>query len=448
MKVYLVGGAVRDKLLGLPVQDRDWVVVGATPEQMTAQGYQPVGADFPVFLHPRTKEEYALARTERKHGHGYKGFTVYSAPDVTLEDDLRRRDLTINAMAEDEQGNLVDPYGGAADLKAGILRHVSEAFAEDPLRVLRVARFAARFADGIETTTGASLHRGPRLHPGVEARAARQGRRDSGFARRGFRVADVTLALMRQMAGSGELNHLVPERVWQEVERALGEPGPARFFEVLRECGALAVLFPELEALFGVPQPAEHHPEIDTGVHILMVLEAAARLTPDARARFAALTHDLGKGTTPRAEWPKHYGHEERSAELVRQLCARLRVPNEFRDLALAVARHHGVMHRIDELRPGTVLELIESVDFLRRPERLDPFLAACEADFRGRTGYEDRPYPQAVQLRTALAAVRAVETKRIAAETEGTGVQIADRIRQARIQAIKGVLSDTSPAT
>lgn len=412
MKVYLVGGAVRDKLLGLPVQDRDWVVVGATPEQMVAQGYKPVGADFPVFLHPNTKEEYALARTERKQGHGYKGFTVYSAPDVTLEDDLRRRDLTINAMAEDEQGGLVDPYGGAADLRAGILRHVSDAFAEDPLRVLRVARFAARFAS------------------------------------RKFHVAGETVALMRQMAGSGELSHLVPERVWQEVERALGEPSPARFFSVLRECGALVVLFPELEALFGVPQPAEHHPEIDTGVHILMVLEAAARLTPDPRARFAALTHDLGKGTTPRAEWPKHYGHEERSVDLVRQLCTRLRVPNEFRDLALAVARHHGVMHRIDELRPGTVLELIESVDFLRRPERLDPFLAACEADFRGRTGYEDRPYPQAAQLRAALAAVRAVDAAAIAAETGGNGANIADRIRQARIGAIKGVSSNTTAAT
>lgn len=412
MKVYLVGGAVRDKLLGLPVQDRDWVVVGATPEQMVAQGYKPVGADFPVFLHPHTKEEYALARTERKQGHGYKGFTVYSAPDVTLEDDLRRRDLTINAMAEDEEGKRVDPYGGAADLKAGILRHVSEAFAEDPLRVLRVARFAARFAG----------HK--------------------------FRVADETVALMRQMVGSGELSHLVPERVWQEVERALGEPSPARFFAVLRECGALIALFPELEALFGVPQPAEHHPEIDTGVHILMVLEAAARLTPDPRARFAALTHDLGKGTTPRVEWPKHYGHEERSAELVRQLCTRLRVPNEFRDLALAVARHHGVMHRIDELRPGTVLELIESVDFLRRPERLDPFLAACEADFRGRTGYEERPYPQAARLRTALAAVRAVDAAAIAAEAGDNGANIADRIRQARILAIKGVISEISPAT
>ncbi len=412
MKVYLVGGAVRDKLLGLPVQDRDWVVVGATPEQMVAQGYKPVGADFPVFLHPRTKEEYALARTERKQGHGYKGFTVYSAPDVTLADDLRRRDLTINAMAEDEQGSLVDPYGGAADLKAGVLRHVSDAFVEDPLRVLRVARFAARFSG------------------------------------RGFRVADETLALMRQMTQSGELNHLVPERVWQEVERALGEPAPAGFFAVLRECDALAVLFPELEALFGVPQPAEHHPEIDTGVHTLLVLEAAARLTPDARARFAALTHDLGKGVTPRDEWPKHHGHEDRGAELVRALCERLRAPNEFRDLALAVARHHGVMHRFDELRPGTVLELIESVDFLRRPERLEPFLAACEADYRGRPGFGERPYPQAGKLRAALAAVRAVESGKIAAETGGRGEQIAERIRQARIHAIKAVLSAAEPAT
>lgn len=412
MKVYLVGGAVRDKLLGLPVQDRDWVVVGATPEQMVAQGYQPVGADFPVFLHPRTKEEYALARTERKQGHGYKGFTVYSAPDVTLADDLRRRDLTINAMAEDEQGSLVDPYGGAADLKAGVLRHVSDAFVEDPLRVLRVARFAARFSG------------------------------------RGFRVADETLALMRQMTQSGELNHLVPERVWQEVERALGEPAPAGFFAVLRECDALAVLFPELEALFGVPQPAEHHPEIDTGVHTLLVLEAAARLTPDAPARFAALTHDLGKGVTPRDEWPKHHGHEDRGAELVRALCERLRAPNEFRDLALAVARHHGVMHRFDELRPGTVLELIESVDFLRRPERLEPFLAACEADYRGRPGFGERPYPQAGKLRAALAAVRAVESGKIAAETGGRGEQIAERIRQARIHAIKAVLSAAEPAT
>lgn len=412
MKVYLVGGAVRDKLLGLPVQDRDWVVVGATPDQMAALGYRPVGADFPVFLHPQTKEEYALARTERKQGHGYKGFTVYSAPDVTLEDDLRRRDLTINAMAEDEAGKLIDPFGGAADLKAGILRHVSDAFVEDPLRVLRVARFAARFGS------------------------------------RGFHVADETQTLMRRMADSGELDHLVPERVWQEVERALGEPAPARFFEVLRSCGALAVLFPELEALFGVPQPAEHHPEIDTGAHILLVLEAAARLTPDARARFAALTHDLGKGVTPREEWPKHHGHEDRGAELVRALCERLRVPNEFRDLALAVARHHGVMHRLDELRPGTVLELIESIDLLRRPERLDPFLAACEADYRGRPGFEERPYPPAGKLRAALAAVRTVESGKIAAETGGHGEQIAERIRQARIQAIKAVLSAAEPAT
>jgi len=412
MKVYLVGGAVRDKRLGLPVQDRDWVVVGATPAEMAAQGYKPVGADFPVFLHPQTKEEYALARTERKQGHGYKGFTVYSAPDVTLEDDLRRRDLTINALAEDEQGNLVDPYGGAADLAAGILRHVSDAFGEDPLRVLRVARFAARFAP------------------------------------RGFRVADETLALMRQMAQSGELSHLVPERVWQEVERALGEPAPDQFFSVLREIGALAVLFPEIEALFGVPQPVEHHPENDTGEHVLLVLKAAARLSDDPRIRFAALTHDLGKGVTPRAEWPKHHGHEQRGAELVQEMCARLRAPNEFRDLAVAVARYHGLLHRIDELRPGTILELLEATGLLRRPERLDSFVAACEADFLGRPGYENKPYPQADRLRRALAAASAVESGRIAAEVGGNGEQIADRIRQARIQAIKAVLSTATTAT
>jgi tRNA nucleotidyltransferase (CCA-adding enzyme) len=412
MKVYLVGGAVRDRLLGLPVQDRDWVVVGATPEQMVAQGYKPVGADFPVFLHPQTKEEYALARTERKHGHGYKGFTVYSAPDVTLEDDLRRRDLTINAMAEDGNGQLVDPFGGAVDLKAGLLRHVSPAFAEDPLRVLRVARFAARFAP------------------------------------RGFRVADETLSLMRRIAESGELSHLVPERVWQEVERALGEPAPGEFFRVLRETGALAVLFPEIDALFGVPQPVEHHPEVDTGVHVLLVLAAAARLTDDARARFAALTHDLGKGETPRAEWPKHHGHEETGAGLVQKLCARLRAPNDYRDLAVAVARHHGVMHRIDELRPGTILELIESVDFLRRPERVDAFIAACEADFRGRPGYENRSYPPAARLRAALAAAQGVDSAAIAAGAGGDGAKIAERIRQARIQAIKGVLSESTPSS
>lgn len=404
MKIYLVGGAVRDKLLGLPVQDRDYVVVGATPEEMTAQGFRPVGADFPVFLHPVTKEEYALARTERKSGRGYKGFTVYAAPDVTLEDDLRRRDLTINAMAEDEAGNLVDPFGGAADLKAGILRHVSPAFAEDPVRVLRVARFAARYAE------------------------------------RGFRVADETLALMRRIVESGEVGHLVAERVWQELEGALGERTPSRFFETLRACGALKRLFPEIEQLYGVPQPAQHHPEIDTGMHTMMVLDAAARLTPDTRARFAALMHDLGKGTTPPAEWPQHVAHEERGAELIKDFSRRFRVPNDYRDLAVLVTRLHGNGHRALELRPGTVLETLESLDAFRRPERLEQFVAACEADFRGRTGYAERDYPQAGLWRRAFGAARAVDAAALAGG--GNGPEVGERIRQARIAAIKQVLS------
>jgi tRNA nucleotidyltransferase (CCA-adding enzyme) len=374
---------------------------------MVAQGFKPVGADFPVFLHPKTREEYALARTERKSGRGYKGFTVYSAPDVTLEDDLRRRDLTINAMAEDENGALVDPFGGAADLKAGILRHVSPAFAEDPLRVLRVARFAARYAD------------------------------------RGFRVAEETTVLMRTMSASGELDHLVAERVWQELERALGEPRPARFLEVLRECGALAVLFPEIESLFGVPQPPEHHPEVDSGVHTLLVLDAAARASDDPRVRFAALMHDLGKGATPQEEWPRHVGHEERGVELVKGFCLKWRVPNEHRDLAVLAARYHFHCHRIAELRPGTVLEMIEALDAFRRPGRVAQFATACEADFRGRPGYETRPYPQAEMLERAFAAAQAVDTAAIAAQLGATnGAAIGERIRQARTAAIKQVLS------
>jgi tRNA nucleotidyltransferase (CCA-adding enzyme) len=400
MKVYLVGGAVRDKLLGLPVQDRDYVVVGATPEQMVERGFKPVGADFPVFLHPQTKEEYALARTERKSGRGYKGFTVYAAPDVTLEDDLRRRDLTVNAMAEDEAGELVDPFGGAADLRAGVLRHVSPAFAEDPVRVLRVARFAAR------------------------------------FAARGFRVAGETIALMRAIVDAGEVDHLVAERVWAELERALREPTPATFIEVLRACRALGRLLPELEALFGVPQPAEHHPEVDSGVHTLLVVNAAARLSPQPLVRFAALMHDLGKGTTPKEEWPKHIGHEERGVALVRALCRRFRVPNEYRDLAVLVSRYHLHCHRALELRPATVLETLEGVDAFRRPERLEQFLLACEADFRGRTGFEQRPYPQAQRFRRAFEAAKTVDTARIAAAA--AGADIGEKIRQARTQAIK----------
>ncbi len=397
MEIYLVGGAVRDKQLGLTVQDRDYVVVGATPEEMTARGFRMVGADFPVFLHPETKEEYALARTERKSGRGYKGFTVYAGPDVTLEDDLARRDLTINAMAEHADGTLIDPFGGIEDLKRGILRHVSPAFVEDPLRVLRVARFAARF---------------------------------------GYAVAPETLALMQEIVEAGELEQLVAERVWTEIERALGERAPARFFEVLRECRALARVLPELDALFGVPQPPEHHPEIDTGVHTLMVLAQATRLSSEARVRFAALTHDLGKGATPPGEWPKHHGHEVRSVELVRALARRLRVPNEFRDLAVAVARYHGNGHRIAELRDATVLETLEALDAFRRPERLEGFVLACEADYRGRTGYEQRDYPQAGQWRAAFAAARAVDTATAIAGL--TGPVAGEAIRRARIEAIR----------
>ncbi len=404
MKVYLVGGAVRDKLLGLPVQDRDYVVVGATPEEMVARGFKPVGADFPVFLHPETGEEYALARTERKSGHGYKGFTVYAAPDVTLEEDLKRRDLTINAMAEDEEGQLIDPYGGAEDLRNGVLRHVSEAFAEDPVRILRVARFAAR------------------------------------YAKWGFRVAHSTNALMRRMVDSGEVDHLVPERVWAELERALGEDTPSRFFTVLRGCGALARLFPEIDALFGVPQPQKHHPEVDTGVHAMLVLDAAARLSTDTRVRFAALMHDLGKGDTPPEDWPRHLGHEERGAELVRAFCQRLRAPNEYRDLAVIAARFHGHCHRIGELRAATVVDMLEAMDAFRKPQRVEQFILACEADFRGRTGHEDRPYPQGEQLRRAFAAAHGIDAASVAAGASGP--LVGSRIRQARISAVKRVLS------
>jgi len=407
--VYLVGGAVRDKLLGLPVTDRDYVVVGATPEDMVAKGFRPVGADFPVFLHPVTNEEYALARTERKSGRGYKGFTVYAAPDVKLEDDLRRRDLTINAMAETLDGRLIDPFGGAADLHDRVLRHVSPAFAEDPVRILRVARFAAR------------------------------------FAARGFRIADETIALMRDMVAAGEIDHLVPERVWTELERALGEDMPSRFFEALRACGALARLFPEIERLYGVPQPPQYHPEIDTGVHTVLVLDVAARLSKDTRVRFAALTHDLGKGTTPPAEWPRHIGHETRGAALIEALCARLRAPNEFRDLAVPVARYHLHCHRLTELRPGTVLELLEALDAFRRPERVEMFALACEADARGRTGREDNAYPQRPLLLRALEAARAVNTRAIAEDMERRGVTgeaVGARIREARVGAIKHVLA------
>ena len=404
MQIYLVGGAVRDKLLGLTPQDRDWVVVGATPQQMLDLGYRPVGKDFPVFLHPETNEEYALARTERKTAPGYHGFEFHADPSVTLEEDLQRRDLTINAMAEAPDGSIIDPFNGQEDLANGRLRHVSPAFAEDPVRILRVARYAAR------------------------------------YGKWGFRVAHGTNKLMKEMVDSGEVDALVPERVWQELSRALGEETPQRFFEVLRGCGALARVFPELEALFGVPQPKHHHPEEDTGVHTLMVLEQAARLTPDTRVRFAALVHDLGKGTTPPAEWPRHIAHEHRGVALVRALCERLRVPNDYRDLALIVTRHHGVYHRAEELRPGTLLELLEAVDAFRRPERLEQYLLACEADSRGRTGFEERHFPQPDIIRSAFHAAQQVSAKAIVAEGF-QGVKVGEVLHQRRVEFIRQAL-------
>ena len=403
MKTYLVGGAVRDRLLGLPVKERDWVVVGATPDALTALGFRSVGKDFPVFLHPQTKEEHALARTERKTATGYHGFEFVTAADVTLEEDLKRRDLTINAIAEDEVGRLVDPYGGGADLKAKLLRHVSPAFSEDPVRVLRAARFAARFAP------------------------------------LGFTVAPETLALMRGMVESGEVDALVPERAWQETLKALNCERPSVYFEVLRACGALQKVFPELERLWGVPQPAKWHPEIDTGVHVMMVLDQAAKLSKDPAVRYAALTHDLGKGTTPTDILPHHYGHEERSVKLVEALCDRLRTPKEFKELAVIVAKQHGLVHKAEEIRSDTLLKLLESVDAFRRPERFELFLLACEADHRGRTGLEDTPFPQGDYLRRAFSAARAVTTESL--DTANLkGAEIGEQLKLKRLDAVRGV--------
>jgi tRNA nucleotidyltransferase (CCA-adding enzyme) len=405
MQIYLVGGAVRDQLLGLPVKERDWVVVGATPDELEALGYRRVGRDFPVYLHPDTSEEYALARTERKTGPGYRGFEVQADPSVTLEDDLKRRDLTINAIARTRDGVLVDPVGGQAHLQARLLHHVSDAFREDPVRVLRVARFAARF------------------HP------------------LGFQVAPATLALMSSMVRAGEVAALVPERVWQETASALAEPRPDVYLQVLRDCGALAVIFPEIDALFGVPQPAKWHPEIDTGVHILLALHQAARRSFSTEVRFAVLMHDLGKGTTPRAEWPRHAGHEQRGVELVIDSCQRLAVPNRFRDLAVAVARNHGLCHRALELRPATLLTLLESLDAFRRTHRVTEFLDACEADARGRTGLEDQPYPQRELVFAAWQAALAVDTSAITGPggaADGLrGEAVGEAIRQARLAAV-----------
>ncbi|UXY15994.1 multifunctional CCA addition/repair protein [Chitiniphilus purpureus] len=401
MKSYKVGGAVRDRLLGLPVQDTDWVVVGASAEDMAAAGYRPVGKDFPVFLHPVTQQEYALARTERKSGRGYKGFTVFADPSVTLEEDLARRDLTINAMAEDEQGQLIDPFGGQADLAARCLRHVSPAFAEDPVRILRLARFAARF---------------------------------------GFAAAPETMALMRQMVAQGEVDHLVPERVWQELAKGLMEAQPSRMFAVLRECGALARIAPEIDALWGVPQRADYHPEVDTGVHVMLVLDYTARQGWPLPTRYAALCHDLGKALTPADVLPRHIGHEAAGVPLVEQLSQRLRVPAECRDLARLACREHLLVHRAQELKPGTVLELFQRCDALRKPERFEALLNACVADARGRTGFEAAAYPQAERLRQLLAAARAVDAGVLARGCTAPD-QIAPRVAQARRDAIAAMM-------
>jgi tRNA nucleotidyltransferase (CCA-adding enzyme) len=401
-EIFQVGGSVRDTLLGLPVQDHDWVVVGSTPEDMEAQGFKPVGKDFPVFLHPVTHEEYALARTERKTARGYRGFSVYAEPDVTLEQDLLRRDFTINAMALDAGGTLIDPHGGAADLRAGILRHVSTAFSEDPVRILRAARFAARF---------------------------------------GFAVAPETLELMRTMVGNGEVDALVPERVWQELARSLMEKTPSRFFITLRECGALEKIFPEVDALFGVPQPPQYHPEIDCGVHTMMVLDDAAKHGYALEVRFAALTHDLGKGNTPKDILPRHIGHEQRGVELLHGLCERLRVPGDCRDLALLAARYHGDIHRARELRADTVVRLLHHCDAWRRPDRFKQILQACSSDARGRTGHENDAYPQAEYLMNALRAAQAIDAGEIARQCVDTNL-IAEKVLEARIVAVESAVT------
>ena len=396
-QIYCVGGAVRDKLLNLPVQDRDWVVVGATPEQMTEQGYTPVGKDFPVFLHPDTHEEYALARTERKTALGYKGFAVYAAPDVTLEQDLSRRDFTINAIAQSEDGSLIDPYHGRADLNAGILRHVSAAFNEDPVRILRAARFVARF---------------------------------------GFAIAPETMQLMQSMVVNGEVDALVPERVWQELARGLMEKNPSRFITTLRDCGALKKILPEVDALFGVPQPPQHHPEIDCGIHTMMVLDDSARQDYTLEVRFAALMHDLGKGNTPQDILPRHIGHEKRSVELLRGVCERLRIPGECRDLGLLVAQFHGDVHRAQQLRADTIVRLFNSCDAWRKPDRFKRILEACASDARGRTGHEQDEYPQAGYLLGLLQAAQAVNAGEIAQQCEDKNL-ISARVMAARIKAV-----------
>ena len=406
MQVYLVGGAVRDEQLGLPVKERDWCVVGATPDELLGKGYKPVGKDFPVFLHPETNEEYALARTERKTAVGYHGFAFNTDPGVTIEEDLSRRDLTINAMAKDRDGNLIDPFGGVKDVETRRIRHVSDAFAEDPVRILRAAKFAARFA---------SLD---------------------------FQIAPETRDLMRQMVDAGEADALVPDRVWKETEAALAGPDPRIFFESLRACRALQVLYPEVDALFGVPQPAQWHPEIDTGLHTMMVLEQAEKLSADVAVRFAALVHDLGKATTRQSELPSHPGHEKRGCKLIRAMGERLPLPRACRDLGVLVAEFHTHCHRAGELRAKTLVKVLERTDAFRRPERFEQFLAACEADARGRMLFEDRDYPQAVLMRQAFSAAATVDSASIAQQHEAK--EIPEAIRRARIAAIKQCRAST----
>lgn len=403
MEIYLVGGYVRDQLLGLETKDRDWVVVGATADELLKQDYRQVGKDFPVFLHPQTNEEYALARTERKTAAGYSGFSFHATADVTLEEDLTRRDLTINAIAQSDNGDLIDPFNGQADIEAKILRHVSPAFVEDPVRILRLARFAARFAN------------------------------------LGFTIADETQKLMAEMVNNGEVDSLVPERVWQETMRALNEKTPARYFEVLRDCGALKKLFPEIDQLWGVPQPEKHHPEIDTGIHTMMVLTQAAKLSDDPKVRFAALVHDLGKGITPKEQWPKHIEHESRGVPLVEALCDRYRIPNDYRELAVIVTRYHLHYHRAAELRDDTFLKTLESLDAFRRPERFELFLLACEADSRGRTGFEDAHFEQPEIYRKVFNAAKAINAKELVA-LGLKGKEIKEELNKQRIQAIRQI--------
>lgn len=411
MKTYLVGGAVRDELLGYPFKERDWVVVGATVDDMLATGFQQVGKDFPVFLHPETKEEYALARTERKTAAGYRGFEVHASPDVTLEDDLVRRDLTINAIAKDEQGEIIDPYNGVRDIEDRLLRHVSSAFNEDPVRILRIARFLAR------------------------------------YHHLGFSIAGETMQLMKEMVSAGEVDALVPERIWQEMKKALSERSPTVFITTLRDCGALERIIPELDCLFGVPQPEEHHPEIDTGIHTMMVLEQACKLSAETDVRFAALLHDLGKGTTPKEQWPRHIEHEARGAKIVLEICRRLRVPNEYRDLAERTARFHLHYHRALELKPSTLVKTLEQLDAFRKAERFEKFLLASEADARGRPGYEDAVFSQGDYFRQAFCAARDIDIAALR-EQGFENMKLANKIKEVRTSAVAAVkekfLSDT----